>query len=91
VVGSCWIWLPLDGDADEVSIHPSVDGLAGGGDLLALILSHGHVDHWELAHLAGPDLPVALGAATHRILKAAARLCPDHMCLRGQSSSHLAR
>ncbi|MBB5053556.1 ribonuclease J [Afipia massiliensis] len=68
--------LPLDGDADEVSIHPSVDGLAGGGDLLALILSHGHVDHWGLAHLAGPDLPVALGAATHRILKAAAPFVP---------------
>jgi len=68
--------LPLDGDADETSVHPSVDGLAGGGDLLALVLSHGHVDHWGLAHLAGPDLPVALGAATHRILKAAAPFVP---------------
>ena len=68
--------LPLDGDADEVSVHPSVDGLAGGGDLLALVLSHGHVDHWGLAHLAGPELPVALGAATHRILKAAAPFVP---------------
>lgn len=68
--------LPLDGDADEVSVHPTVDGLAGGGDLLALVLSHGHVDHWGLAHLAGPDLPVALGAATHRILKAAAPFVP---------------
>ena len=68
--------LPLDGDADEVSVHPTVDGLAGGGDLLALVLSHGHVDHWGLAHLAGPDLPVALGAATHRVLKAAAPFVP---------------
>lgn len=68
--------LPLDGDSDEASVHPSVDGLAGDGDLLALVLSHGHVDHWGLAHLAGPDLPVALGAATHRILKAAAPFVP---------------
>ena len=68
--------LPLDGDANEASVHLSIDGLAGDGDLLALILSHGHVDHWGLAHLAGPDLPVALGAATHRILKAAAPFVP---------------
>ncbi|MGL4557735.1 MAG: MBL fold metallo-hydrolase, partial [Afipia sp.] len=68
--------LPLDGDGDEVSIHPSIDGLAGGEDLLALILSHGHIDHWGLAHLAGPELPVALGAATHRILQAAAPFVP---------------
>lgn len=68
--------LPLDGDADEISVHPSIEGLAGDSDLLALVLSHGHVDHWGLAHLAGPDLPVALGAATHRILQAAVPFVP---------------
>lgn len=68
--------LPLDGDPDDITRHPTIEGLDGGGDLLALVLSHGHVDHWGLAHLAGPTLPVALGAATHRILKAAAPFIP---------------
>src|SRR5437764_1327725 len=68
--------LPLDGDLDDIASHPDIEGLAGGGDLLAVILSHGHVDHWGLAPLAGPDLPVALGAATLRILQAAAPFVP---------------
>ena len=68
--------LPLDGDPDDLDVHPAIDGLAGGGDLLALVLSHGHLDHVGLAHLAGPELPVALGAATHRILRAAAPFVP---------------
>jgi ribonuclease J len=68
--------LPLDGDPDDVAFHPAIPGLAGGDDLLALILSHGHLDHFGLAHLAGPDLAVALGAATHRILRAAAPFVP---------------
>lgn len=68
--------LPLDGDADNVASHPDIEGLAGSGDLLGLVLSHGHIDHWGLAPLAGPDLPVALGAATLRILQAAAPFVP---------------
>lgn len=68
--------LPLDGDPDDATLHPQVEGLQGGGTLLALVLSHGHLDHWGLAHLAGPALPVALGAATHRILKAAQPFLP---------------
>lgn len=69
--------LPLDGDRADAGLHPAIDGLAGDGSLLALVLSHGHVDHWGLAPLAGPDLPVALGAATHRILRAAAPFVPN--------------
>ena len=68
--------LPLDGDPDDTARHPAIENLDGGGNLLALVLSHGHVDHWGLAHLAGPALPVALGAATHRILRAAAPFVP---------------
>ena len=69
--------LPLDGNPDDHTRHPDIDGLAGGSDLLALVLSHGHRDHTGLSHLAGPDLPVALGAATLAILKAAATFVPD--------------
>jgi L-ascorbate metabolism protein UlaG (beta-lactamase superfamily) len=68
--------LPLDGGLSDGSFHPWIDGLSGNGDLLGLVLSHGHIDHWGLAPLAGPDLPVALGAATLRILQAAAPFVP---------------
>lgn len=69
--------LPLDGDPNDTSRHPAIDGLLGGGELLALVLSHGHRDHVGLSHLAGPDLPVAMGEATLRILRAAAAFVPS--------------
>ena len=68
--------LPLDGDPDDVSVHPKISGLDGGDDLVGLVLSHGHLDHWGLAHLAGPNLPVALGVATLAIMQAAAPFVP---------------
>jgi ribonuclease J len=68
--------LPIGADYDDVGVHPELGGLDGRGDLLALIISHGHLDHVGLARLAGPDLTVAIGAATHRILKAAAPFVP---------------
>jgi ribonuclease J len=68
--------LPLDGDPEDLGSHPDIEGLNGGSDLLGLVLSHGHVDHWGLASLVGPDLPVYLGSPTHRILKAAAPFVP---------------
>ncbi|WP_082528847.1 MBL fold metallo-hydrolase [Methylobacterium sp. Leaf466] len=69
--------LPLDGESSDPACHPDIEGLAGGGSLLGLVLSHGHRDHTGLSHLAGPDLPVALGAATLRILQAASAFVPD--------------
>ncbi len=69
--------LPLDAEPTDTSRHPAIEGLPGGGDLLALVLSHGHRDHVGLSYLAGPDLPVAMGAATLRILQAAAAFIPD--------------
>lgn len=68
--------LPLDGNPDDVSIHPNIPGLDGKGNLAGLFLSHGHLDHWGLAHLAGKDLPIASGAATNRILRAASPFVP---------------
>lgn len=68
---------PLDGDRSDTSLHPVIPGLSGGSDLLGLVLSHGHMDHFGFAHLAGPDLPVHLGAATLRILQAAAPFVPN--------------
>ena len=70
--------LPLDaGDTDPVSLLPAVPGLhAPDTGLLALVLSHGHADHWGLAPHAGVPVPLVAGAATRRILTAAATFVP---------------
>lgn len=70
--------LPLDaGDTDPASLLPAVPGLqAPDAGLLALVLSHGHADHWGLAPYAG-TVPLVAGAATRRILTAAAAFVPS--------------
>ena len=71
--------LPLDADAagDPAPLLPNVPGLrAPDPGLLALVVSHGHADHWGLAPYARPSLPVLMGAATRRILLAAAPFVP---------------
>ncbi len=69
--------LPLDaGDDDPASFLPEIAGVqAADPSLLALVLSHGHADHWGLATYTS-HLPVITGAATRRILRAAAPFVP---------------
>ena len=69
--------LPLDaGERDPASLLPPVAGLLQGDkSLLALILSHGHADHWGLAPSAAA-LPIVAGAATRRIMQAASAFVP---------------
>ena len=70
--------LPLDvGEVDPVTLLPPIPGLhAADPSLLALVLSHGHADHWGLAPHAGTVSPIVTGAATRRILRAAAAFVP---------------
>jgi ribonuclease J len=79
--------LPLDaGDADPATLLPPVTGLlTAAPDLLAMVLSHGHADHWGLAPFANPHLPVIAGAATRRIMAAAAAFVP-HMATLDQAA-----
>ena len=70
--------LPLDaGDTDSATLLPDVPGLLRPDPgLLALVVSHGHADHWGLAPYAAPGLRIVTGAATRRIIGAAAAFVP---------------
>lgn len=69
--------MPLDGDDGGASLTPDVVGLhAPEASLLAVILSHGHADHWGLLPYAPVSPKVVMGAATRRILHAAAPFLP---------------
>ena len=70
---------PLDAEETSSDLLPKMEGLGDSPDpgLLAIVISHGHVDHWGLAPLVGGRIPVAMGAATQRILKAAAPFLPQ--------------
>jgi ribonuclease J len=69
--------LPLDaGDDDPASFLPEIAGVrAADPSLLALVLSHGHADHWGLS-IYTSHLPIITGAATRRMLRAAAPFVP---------------
>ncbi|HXA22002.1 MAG TPA: MBL fold metallo-hydrolase [Acetobacteraceae bacterium] len=73
--------LPLDADLsadDPVGLVPDVPGLRSPDPrLLALVISHGHMDHWGLVPHAHPSLPIVMGGATRRILRAAAPFVPN--------------
>lgn len=74
--------LPLDAgsDADQSALLPPVSGLlAYDTSLLALIISHGHGDHWGLSPHAPAALPIVIGVDTKRILRAAAPFVPGRL------------
>lgn len=69
--------LPLDAPENVAGLIP--DGLALDGcdpDLLGILISHPHLDHYGLlAHVAS-CVPIGLGAAARKILAAAAPFLP---------------
>ena len=79
--------LPLDaGETDPATLLPPIPGLhAPDPSLLALVLSHGHADHWGLAPHAETGLPIVTRAATRRILRAAAAFVPRKLPLGTES------
>lgn len=80
--------LPLTASDLGSTPLPKVDGLEGGGSgLLAIILSHGHRDHWGLIPKASSAIPLVMGKATERIIGAAADFVPDAIALK--ASHHL--
>ncbi len=71
--------LPLNVDPadDPTLLLPPVAGLhEPDAELRAIVVSHGHADHWGLLPHAIASVPVVAGAATTRILRAAAPFVP---------------
>jgi ribonuclease J len=67
---------------------PDVDGLRdGSASLLAIILSHGHRDHWGLVPKASRRIPLVMGKAAESIMRAAADFIPDAVAL--NATQHL--
>jgi ribonuclease J len=68
--------LPLDAEDATPELLPDVAGLLSPDpSLSAIVISHGHGDHWGLAPYVS-HVPLAMGAATQRILSAAAPFVP---------------
>ncbi len=65
--------LPLDAEGNNIQYLPKIRGLDGlDPSLLGILISHPHLDHFGLLAHVSPKIPVGMGAAARRILKAAA-------------------
>jgi ribonuclease J len=70
--------LPLDAVEADPALVPQISGLREHDpSLLAIVLSHGHRDHWGFVPKVRPDIPIVMGKATERIMRAAADFVPD--------------
>jgi ribonuclease J len=70
--------LPLNAKDVAAIPLPAVAGLAEADpSLLAIILSHGHRDHWGLVPKALPGIPIVMGKAAEQITRAAADFDPE--------------
>jgi len=65
--------LPLDAESNDKKYLPNIAGLDGGDDsLLAVLISHPHLDHFGLlGHISG-NIPVIMGKDARNILIKAA-------------------
>jgi ribonuclease J len=80
--------LPLNATDLASTPLPGVDGLAeDSSSLLAIILSHGHRDHWGLVPKVSRQIPLVMGKATESIMRAAANFVPDAIAL--NAAQHL--
>ena len=70
--------LPLDADQGAAQDLLPDSALWAGADesLLGLVISHGHPDHYGLADLVAPSVPVYMGEAAASILREAAFFMP---------------
>ena len=70
--------LPLNAVDLASTPLPAIAGLADADpSLRAIILSHGHRDHWGLVPKAHTGIPIVMGKAAERIMRAAADFIPE--------------
>jgi ribonuclease J len=67
---------PLSSAMDEDLPLPAIEGLDGSGDLVGVVITHGHPDHYGLATSLAPSVPLYIGEATERILRQALFFSP---------------
>ena len=83
------VGLPLDAPKDasdgaHETLLPAVSGFREPDDsLLGVVISHPHMDHYGLARYLLPSVPVYIGEAAHRILKAASAYVPNGHAFEG--------
>src|SRR5690349_2928919 len=74
--------LPVDAAEPSPDLLPQVEGVQTPDDsLVGVVLSHPHLDHYGLMRFLPPRTPLFMGAATERIIAAAAKFVPDGMAL----------
>ncbi len=73
------VGLPLDAPEDgHEGLLPSVPGFREpDNNLLGVVISHPHQDHYGLTRYIRPTAPVYIGEAAHKILKAASSYVPN--------------
>jgi ribonuclease J len=70
--------LPLEAAEADPALVPDIAGLREDDPtLLAIVLSHGHRDHWGLVPKVRQDIQIVMGRAAERIMRAAADFVPD--------------
>ena len=69
---------PLTGNLSPEEALPPIKGLVDGSNqsLLGIVISHPHADHYGLASLAHPSIPVYIGREADRLLRAATAFGP---------------
>jgi ribonuclease J len=69
--------LPLDADIDDTPLPGPVGIDCYEKDLLGLIISHVHIDHYGLASKISSNIPVLIGNSANNILDASRIFFPD--------------
>jgi ribonuclease J len=70
--------LPLDAEQDHKQYLPDIPGLDGSDpNLLGILISHPHLDHFGLLSHISSKIPIGMGAAGRRILAAATPFLRD--------------
>lgn len=71
--------LPLDAEGEAEKYLPNIPGLDGRDkSLLAILISHPHLDHFGLLSHISNKVPIIMGEAGRRILKAAVPFLPGN-------------